>query len=272
MCSDDEVTIKHTHTSSESVRLFAIEIGNSRRFCLLCKRSEIILPSGNTRRIIATDETVYNIWSYAGLNIQDIHIEVEAISHAKFRELARAIQQLFLNGDERIELIVIAGINNIMEGQTIDMIREEMINLNDLVTSHSELCGHSSPSKVSFSTVRLPPKVCSLDVHPNLTSWLPQPDFVNRRAEIEELNELIKNMNIENKVNYLKVHMEGVRFDKRKNTAWHKTQAQTQIWREPEVFDKFNFTPEIKLKVVKNAVKLFKAGLGNLGDWRMDTE
>ena len=40
LCSDELSTFKHTHTSSEGVRLFAMELGNVRRFCLLCKASE----------------------------------------------------------------------------------------------------------------------------------------------------------------------------------------------------------------------------------------
>ena len=66
--------------------------------------------------------------------------------------------------------------------------------------------------------------------------------------------------------------MEGVRFDRRKNRVWHKTQTHNQIWRESEVFQKFNFTPEIKLKIAKNAGKILQAGLDKLGDWMMITD
>ena len=267
LCSDELSTFKHTHTSSEGVRLFAMELGNVRRFCLLCKASENTVDTGATRRIIATDETIYNIWSYIGLDIQDCHIEIEAIVRGRFRDMARAIIQMFLNGTERIELIVIAGINNIEEDQTIEDIKEEMLNLQELVAAHSELCGHSPPSIVSFSTVRMAPKLCSLDVHPNQKSWIPEAGFINKRKDIEELNGLIKSLNTKNKVNYLKVHMEGIRIDRKKNRTWHKTQSQSPIWRESKVFEKFNFVPEVKLKIANNAVKLFQGGLDNLGDW-----
>ena len=83
------------------------------------------------------------------------------------------LDQLYLNGIERLEILVICGINNVKEGQSPNEIKEEILKLKEAITKHSELCEHSPANVVSFSTVNLPPKLCSLDVSPSQLNWVP---------------------------------------------------------------------------------------------------
>ena len=266
LCSDETLTVNHTHMSSESIRVFSMEIGKTQHINLLSKKLVSNITPG-TRKILLTDETLYNIWSYMGLTLDDLQIEIESIVGGKFNNLTRALSQMFLNGVDRLEVIVIAGIHNIEQGQAPSEIRKEIIELRDAVAAHSELVGHNPRSMISFSTVHFPPKLCSLDVHSNQVDWIPGPEFVNRRNEIEELNEMIKNINIENQVNYVKVHMEGIRIDRKRNVTKHKANPIKPIWREPRTFEKFHFAPESKIKIANMAAKLFRGGLGNTGNW-----
>ena len=87
--------------------------------------------------------------------------------------------------------------------------------------------------------------------------------FNNRRALIEEVNEGIRVMNVKAEVNYLKLHMEGVRFDKG-GKKLHKHYPAKPIWREQEVRKKLHLTPEYKEKICVRAAKLFSGGLNNI--------
>ena len=58
----------------------------------------------------------------------------------------------------RMEVIVIAGINNVGEGQKADEIIKEMKELKEMVREHSMKWKHDPPSYVSISTLIIPPK------------------------------------------------------------------------------------------------------------------
>ena len=77
---------------------------------------------------------------------------------------------------------------------------------------------------------------------------------------------LLRVMNVKAEVNYLKLHMEGVRFDKG-GKKLHKHYPAKPIWREQEVRKKLHLTPEYKEKICVRAAKLFSGGLTNVGDW-----
>ena len=89
--------------------------------------------------------------------------------------------------------------------------------------------------------------------------WIPPVGFNNRRALVEEVNEGIKTMNLTAKVNYLKLHMEGIRIDKHYPVK--------PIWREAEVRRRLHLTAPYKARVAERAAKLFVGGLTNIGNW-----
>ena len=68
---------------------------------------------------------------------------------------------------------------------------------------------------------------------------------------MEAVNEGIKSMNIENKVNYLKLHMEGIRLERGK--AMHKHYPAKPIWRELQVRRRLHLTPKYNEKVCRKA-------------------
>ena len=72
-------------------------------------------------------------------------------------------------------------------------------------------------------------------------------------------------MNIEGKVNYLKLHMEGIRLERGK--ALQKLYPAKPIWRETQVRRRLHLKPEYKEKVCRKASQLFHGGFMNIGDW-----
>ena len=151
---------------------------------------------------------------------------------------------MYLMHPERLEVIVIAGLNNIGEGQAATEMMEEIADLRLAVKAHSVMNKHSPPSLLSVSTLLYAPKYCSLDVPQNCTEWIPPAGFENKREIMEEFNEWIKRMSIDNKVNNLKLHMEGIR---------HKHYPANPIWRELQMRRRLHLAPEYKEKVCRKA-------------------
>ena len=268
LCSDNTYTVRHTHMSSEGIRVFAQKNLSKYLYnCIMCKQSEsVVRPS--TRKIILTDSSLYNVWTYANLKMYDYHVEIEAVVGGRIRDLTRAIMMLYLRNPQRLEIILIAGINNIGEDQSVPDILEEIDELKTAVLAHSTLHNHTPPSVVSVSTVLYAPKFSSLDVPTSQPDWIPPKGFKNKRHDIECLNAAIAALNKGNSTNYLKLHMEGIRIDKKTGKKLHKHNPVQPIWREVQVRRRLHFAPEYKLRLVYLATKIFKGGLTKMGDWQ----
>ena len=177
----------HHHVSSQQVRDFATKYQSGYMFyCMMCKMQEsTIRPS--TRKLILTTSTLYNVWSIDNLNLP-IHIDIESIVGGRIQDLTRALIMLYLINPERLEIIVIAGLNNVGDNQPAEEIIEEIRELKQAVQAHSEMNGHVEPSIVSVCTILYAPRFCSLDVPTMYTEWQPPAGFNNQRDLIERVN------------------------------------------------------------------------------------
>ena len=266
MCSDQGHQICHQHISSQAVRELASKYQGGYRFqCIMCRIDESIVRP-NTRKIILTDSTLYNVWTYEDMKLL-IHVDIESIVGGRVRNLTRALIMQFLRYPERLEIIVIAGLNNLGDGQPVPDILEELCELKQVVQAHSEVNNHMEPSVVSISTVLYAPKFCALDLPKNSPEWVPPPGFINRRHDVECLNAAIAALNKSDQVNYLNLHFEGIRIDKVGGKKMHRHNPVQPIWREREVRRKLHLTPRYKVRVMDKVAKLFAGGLKNLGNW-----
>ena len=267
ICSDTTHRVHHHHVSSQMIREFASKYQKGYLFgCIMCKQREsTVRPS--TRKIILTSSTLYNVWKFEELKLP-IHIEIESIVGGRFRDLTRALIMTYLRYPERLEIIVVAGLNNIGESQPAGEIIEEIKELKDAVSAHSVLHGHSEQSIVSISTILYAPKFCALDVPDSAPDWKPPPGFANKREAIEAVNKVIAEMNHADSINYLNLHYEGIRKCKRTGKTLHRHNTLNPIWRESEVRKKLHLTPQFKTRVVNRAATLFMGGLKKTGDWK----
>ena len=177
-------------------------------------------------------------------------------------DLTRAMMKILLDHPNRLEIVVIAGINNIAKNDHPDIIVHEFKELKEIVQEHSEQHNHDPPSTVSISTLILPPKYCSFNVpdDPELAEWQAGPGFRDRYDEIKKVNLAIKAMNQEDKVSWLNLHMQGVKI--LKSGPQHKYDTRpgvTPVWREKEVAKKLHFTMANKLKIMQYLLKTFKS-------------
>ena len=158
LCSGSDHRVNHHHMSTQGARDFASQYQRGYLFnCMMCKIDESIVRP-ETRKIILTSSTLYNVWKKKELKLP-IHVEMESIVGGRIRDMTRALIMLYLRYPERLEIILIAGLNNVGEGQSAEEILEEIKELKDAVQAHSEIHGHAEPSIVSISTYNVCPKV-----------------------------------------------------------------------------------------------------------------
>ena len=263
LCSE-EGDVFHPHFSTQYMRQFSTQYRAGKTYhCPICKKEEPVeLPETITRRVILSSSILYNVWEQPTLQV-DQHVEMEAIVGGRVRDLTRALRFLYLSQPHRLEIIAMVSINNIGEGQEPEMIIQEMKFMKELVSDHSKLHSHDSPSYVSFATCILPPKYCSFYLPkdaPDLAEWIPKANFINRANKIGILNKMIMELNAKEKLQFVGLHMLGMKYFK-SGTKQHKFDTKDgckQIWREKEVFRKLHFTQEIKVKIVGLAFNVFK--------------
>ena len=263
-CSSTTTVIRHHHFSTMEQRAFARKWTKGDFMCPVCQKLEPTIQSCNTtKRIILTDSTLYGVWNDNSMPKKNEHLEIECIVGARVRDLTRALVKNVLKYSNRLEIIAIAGINNVGKNDDARSIIEEFKEMKEVVKEHSMKHKHNPPSYVAISTLILPPKFCSFSVPanvPELAEWVPRPGFRDRYETIKQVNLAIKAMNEEEQLSWLNLHMQGVKILKSGPQHKYDTRPGTKaIWREKEVFSKLHFTMENKLKIVvymQNTLKI----------------
>ena len=263
-CSTRNYQIKHHHFSTARQRSFAIGWVSGEYMCPVCQKLEPpVQPDSVTKRVILSDSTLYGVWDQPSLPSITDHMDIECIVGGRVRHLTRALEMNLLYNKHRLEIVVICGINNIGDGQKADSIAEEYEHLKRVVAEHSKQNQHRPASSVSISTLMLPPKYCSFKVPenaPDLSEWKPAPDFQDRYDEIRKLNITIKELNQQDGLSWLNLHLQGIKM--LKSGPQHKydtRQGAVQVWRERQVFKKIHFTMANKLKLMKYLQNTFKS-------------
>ena len=198
-----------------------------------------------------------------------VHFDIDSIVGGKVRDMTRALFMNYLHMPNRMEVLVVAGINNIGAGEKAEQILEEMKELKEVVRNHSTKWNHNPPSYAVFCTVILAPKFCSLYVPPSppepaVAEWTPPPGFINRAAEGRKLNDMIIQLNGQDQLKLVRLDYQGVkRF---KSGIWqHKFDNKPgakPIWRDNKVFKKLHFTMENKLEIVEHISNCFRGNAG----------
>ena len=262
-CSSSKEEVRHHHFSTSMQRVFSILWTDGNFMCPICQQPEPAVKSANTEhRVILSDSTLYGVWNSPDMPKISAHFEMECIVGGKIRDLTRALKKNILRNDYRFEIIIIAGINNIGEGQSAKEFINEFKEMKALVAQHSVVNMHDKPSYISICTLSLPPKYCALKLPEdtsNLAEWIPSPSFRNKYPVIKLVNEAIKEMNMEDNLAYFNLHLHGIRM--LKGGPQHKFDTRpgaNKIWREEEVFRKLHFTSENKLKIVKYLQNTFQ--------------
>ena len=275
MCSDADNVRRHHHFSSTSVkRMFMNDVHNKDKnykdksyMCPICHVMEPVKTlASQVRRIVLADSSLHGVWNHP-MPKDSLHFDIDVIVGGRVKDMTRAFIKNYQHMPNKMEIVVVVGINNIGAGDPPDQIVRDMDELKQLVKEHSIKWKHSTPSYVVFCTVVYAPKFCSLKVppsppEPEIAEWVPPPSFRNRYSEIKQLNDLILEKLKEGGQNLATVRLDyqGVkrfpsgllqhRFDNKPGAV--------PIWRESEVFKKLHFTMEHKLKIISYICRCFE--------------
>ena len=275
MCSDSEKTRRHHHFSTTAIRRLMMSQSkekDKKYMCPVCKSLESCLfPPSETRRIVLADSSIYGVWNKP-LPENTIHFDIDCIVGGRVQDLTTALIKNYLHMPNRVEIIVVGGINNIGAGDSAEQISRFMDVMKQVVQEHSTKWRHEPPSYVSFCTIMLAPKFCSLHIpsnpeRPEVALWIPPPGFNNRYAEVKKLNDIIINKNKEGgrALKLVRLDYHGVkRFSS--GTVQHRfdnVAGVAPVWREHDVFRKLHFTMDYKVKIIGFISKCFR---GNSSD------
>ena len=257
MCSDSTTSIYHHHFSSWNTRRMFLDMkvkDETRTYmCPICHR-----------RIVLSSSTMYGIWNQQ-MPADIIHFDIDSIVGGKVADMKRALLKNYLHMPNRVEILVIAGLNNIGVGHKSDEIIRDMREIREVVKEHSDRWGHVPPSYVTFCTVPYAPKFCSLQVppsppEPEIAAWVPPKNFRNKFAEMKSLNDKIISLNNEIGLTGVRLDYQGIKRFKSGNVQhiFDTKPGSTPVWREGEVFKKLHFVMEKKLKIASHISTCFK--------------
>ena len=140
----------------------------------------------------------------------------------------------------------------------------EVENLRQKLRAHSLVWQHDPPSYVSFCTVIIPPKFCSLDIplqitDPDVAKWRPDGNFRNRYGEVKKLNKMIMESNTKEGLNYVRLDRIGTRYNHigKLQHIRDTHPGSNRIWKENEVFRKLHFTMQKKMEIIEQITDCF---------------
>ena len=274
MCSDSVNTRRHTHYSTTAIRRKSLGKSNQSQsfMCPMCKELEpVVVPASETRRIVLADSSLYGVWDSPKLKNM-IHFDIDSIVGGRVRDMTTAFMKNYNHMPNRMEIVVVAGINNIGAGDSPEQIAREMDVLKQVVREHSQKWKHNPPSYVVFCTVLYAPKFCSLKVpvnppEPEIAEWVPSPTFQNKFQDIKKLNDLILDKNKEGgqTLNPVRMDYQGIKRLKSGNFQhiFDNKPGAAAVWKEKAVFKKLHLTPENKMKMIGYIVSCFHGNSHN---------
>ena len=149
--------------------------------CLLCKANHEAKNSSANRLLLLSDSMFFRAWQTEVA----CHVDCEILNGATIAELTTICKEKYLSEEDRRPLLVVmvAGINDVMKGQSADEI------LSNLYTLKSLLKNHNPKSLLSTATLPLSPRVCSLYVSSvKAGSFYDLPEGTNKIEILEAVN------------------------------------------------------------------------------------
>ena len=197
MCSDVGInhTFRHAHFSSTAIKRMSASSKAKTFMCPVCKAPEPVnTPAAETRKVVLADSTLYAAWDH--MLPSKVHFDIDSIVGGRVKDMTRALKKNYLHLPNRLEIILVVGINNIGAGHKAEQIMNDMKELKAVLHEHSIKWNHSPASYAAFCTIMYAPKFCSLHVPPSppepwVAAWTPPATFQNRADEVKKVNDLI---------------------------------------------------------------------------------
>ena len=269
----------HRHEDSASWR--ASINNNSYRYpCHTCRTSyhtynilELNINwTGGRIPVLATSSTLYN-WQGArhrtGYEGDPLHVERVAVAGATVKGVAHAISANYFSLGEPVDLLLCAGINDIIKGRSAFEILADYVMLAEVLSTHLPT------STLSVCTLPLPPMLCRLAGD---RTWRPD-NFQNKLEVFIELNERIIQLNRQQARRTRRptdlaptFHTRGLRtrYNSGRRSVRPRNLLATVIghrfsnWREDRPHRQLHLNEEVACSMGKATIKYFLAFYGHV--------
>ena len=243
-----KVAIFHRHFSSLRLReILGVEGENRRYQCPSCKGFHLPYPDPEDRiKIVVSDSTLHEYFAPPGSSSTPLykgdttHVDYITIAGADIRTIGHAFKLDYLDRPQArpLDVVMVAGYNDLVAGNSRNTIIDHFIAFTDLVKIAGLGLHPDKQNTIAISTLMHPPQL----------SWFPDngrfpfPGYRNQKEKIDWLNDEIEKLNKKNNVSkYPAFHTYGVRTNTVKNTDMYGNITMTRVkvhrwehWREQE--------------------------------------
>ena len=246
--------IRHEHFSSKY--FMECEMSKSEKsgsiFCPTCKKPHSDFDQQRVK-ICISSSSLHEFWaqgesgeSYEG---DCVHIEYITIPNARINELTVAFEIQYLEDPRPMDVILVAGIENLVKGYQKDSLMKAYKHLVDLVKWQEEKFHPDVENSCGIATLYYPPQVCNFDRN-ELSS-----QSRNQLQTICELNNDIEGLNAKSglKVPNFK------RFGVRKSTKGKRaTKHRWEHWVGDQPATMLHLRRDQRMKMGRQVGKYFK--------------
>ena len=249
--------VYHVHNSSKQNRLRMMLDGYGQYHCNTCEISPHPYESGKRTAIYISSSTLNN-WhgDYMG-NIykgDPFHLDYITVPGATIEELHQAFACEYQNYWHSMDVVLCAGLNNLLKGQKVRQIQTELRDFKHYVMSLNNATEFRFDNTFGVCTLPYPPKLSRLQLDPH-----PGPGFWDRTWDIRDINEYIQDLNDHGEERVCtrrapQFHtfgiVKGENFG-RGNRLGSLNMHRDANWREPEFYDKLHLNNWMRLKMGK---------------------
>ena len=189
----------HNHYSSKEYRMEAALTDLGEYDCDTCEISPHTYKSGQRVALLITSSTLSNwqnilytregVIRQEGYEGDELHVDHLAVPGATIRELQHAFEAEYDGYWRPIDVIFCGGINNVLQGQSVEQIITELQTFKELVKRVGWNSGHENTFAVT--TMIFPPAVTRLAYDEPCM----KPGWVNRVMDIIKINDYIIRLN-----------------------------------------------------------------------------
>ena len=261
----------HKHFSSKYAREFiAADKAKEDYFCPTCK--SVHSSHETTRRKVCLSSSIlHEFWAPRDHRSSPVyegdrsHVDYITIPGGRISDLTNAWKIEYFQDSRPMDVILIAGLNNLIKGYTPDEMLREYDHLVQFVHYQAHKYHSELHNTCTIGTLYYPPQLC----------WLPgkgncPPGFKNQLADMQYLNSEIERLNQESQLKSPNFPVFGVRgggkYVMNVQGTWEwkdTTHHRYNDWREKEVGSMLHLNDHMRMKMGRWVGKFFAKETGN---------
>ena len=254
----------HLHNSSKNYRIQAPSDVWGNYTCFTCSHTPHSCKIG-VRYPVIVSSSILNGWqgmrSFNSYQGDPIHIDYITIPGATVKDLHHAFLAEYGNVHRPIDVLLVAGLNDVLKGATVQQIMQDIEEFKESVRSLCVL--DETWSSFAVATLPFPPKLVKFDAETrNLQSNYIQV-LIDLTTNIRELNRADAHPMIPTNLAPC-FHTWGMRINRHPriigpaNLLEHVSTHRLTLWRELKPKDMLHLNDHLRLKMGKSAIEYFK--------------